>query len=115
LGCIQAPRTSTQAETATNNGNGSMTTVKCGATYRPTDAKYFEELDKRLAETVRLPTRAKPKSPVAPVTEGATHSKTKVVLTKQDLAFMEKMGLDPKNPRDLKAFAAERRNSLRNS
>jgi hypothetical protein len=27
LGCIQAPRTSTQAETATNNGNGSMTTV----------------------------------------------------------------------------------------
>jgi hypothetical protein len=32
LGGIQAPRTSTQAETATNNGNGSVTTVKCGAT-----------------------------------------------------------------------------------
>jgi hypothetical protein len=32
LGCIQAPRTSTQAETATNDGNGSVTTIKCGAT-----------------------------------------------------------------------------------
>jgi hypothetical protein len=28
----QAPRTSTQAETATNNGNGSVTTVNWGAT-----------------------------------------------------------------------------------
>jgi hypothetical protein len=39
LGCIQAPRTSTQAETATNNGNGSMTTVKCGATQSPEEPK----------------------------------------------------------------------------
>jgi hypothetical protein len=32
LGYIQAPRTSTQAEIATHDGNGSVTTIKCGAT-----------------------------------------------------------------------------------
>jgi hypothetical protein len=32
LGCTQTPRTSTQAETTTGNGNGSMTTVNWGAT-----------------------------------------------------------------------------------
>jgi hypothetical protein len=35
LGCTQTPRTSTQAETTTGNGNGSMTTVNWGATDRP--------------------------------------------------------------------------------
>jgi hypothetical protein len=79
--------------------------------YKPSDEEYYQELDRRLAKTVKLPTRTKPKSPVAPVTESATHSKTKVVLTKQDLAFMAKMGMDPKNPAHLKAFAAERRSS----
>jgi hypothetical protein len=86
--------------------------------YSPSDAGYFEELDRRLSKTVRLPTHTRSKaavSPVAPVTEGVTHSKTKVVLTKQDLAFMAKMGMDPKNPAHLKAFAAERRTSLRSS
>lgn len=83
--------------------------------YSPTEESYFEELDRRLAKTVRLPTRTKPKSPVAPVTESATRSKTKVVLSKQDLAFMEQMGMDTKNPAHLKAFAAERRTSQRSS
>jgi hypothetical protein len=32
LGRTQVPKTSTQAETATNNGNGSVTTVNWGAT-----------------------------------------------------------------------------------
>jgi hypothetical protein len=45
--------------------------------FSPDEEGYFEELDRRLAKTVRLPTRAKPKSPVAPVTEGTTPSKTK--------------------------------------
>ena len=31
-GVLLVPRTSTQAEAATGNGNGSMTTVKCSAT-----------------------------------------------------------------------------------
>jgi hypothetical protein len=84
--------------------------------YSPGEAGYFEEMDRRLAKVVRLPTRAKPTSPVAPVTEGATVPKTKVVLSRGDLAFMEKMGMDTKNPKHLKAFAAERRRSaMRNS
>jgi DNA polymerase III gamma/tau subunit len=86
--------------------------------YSPSDAGYFEELDRRLSKTVRLPTHTRSKaavSPVAPVAEGVTRSKTRVVLSKQDLAFMEKMGLDTNNPQHLKAFAAERRNSLRSS
>jgi hypothetical protein len=81
----------------------------------PADAGYFEELDKRLAKTVKLPTRARTKSPVAPVMDTPQRSRTKVVLTKQDLAFMEKMGMDPKDPKHLKAFAAERSSSLRKS
>jgi hypothetical protein len=36
----QAPRTSTQAETATNNGNGSVTTVNWGATHDNRNACY---------------------------------------------------------------------------
>jgi hypothetical protein len=35
LGRTQVPKTSTQAETATNNGNDSVTTVKWGATEHP--------------------------------------------------------------------------------
>jgi hypothetical protein len=37
------------------------------------------------------------------------------MLSRQDLAFMEKLGMDPKNPAHLRAYAAERRSSLRKS
>jgi hypothetical protein len=82
----------------------------------PGEQGYFEELDRRLAKTVRLPTRTRSKSPVAPVTDTPPRGRHKVVLSKGDLAFMERMGMDTKNPAHLKAFAAERRtSSLRES
>jgi hypothetical protein len=42
LGCTQTPRTSTQAETTTGNGNGSMTTVNWGATNRLFSIKFSQ-------------------------------------------------------------------------
>jgi hypothetical protein len=58
LGRTQAPRASTQAETATHNGNGSVTTVNWGATgvFVFSGNSQFKDKDgsKRIGKTEKI-------------------------------------------------------------
>ena len=98
------------------------------------DTAYFQELDRRLVQrapmlaeyiNVQDPAPAadpddppkpnkkagkrgkrKPaKSPVAPAGNGGGEGRTKVAITRADIAKMERFGLDPDKPEDVKAFA----------
>lgn len=81
--------------------------------YDPTSAEYFAELDRRLNQSVKLPNREQPQRrqqpSVAPVDRGgATRPSNRVVLTREDRNFMLQVKLNPNNPDDVKAYAAEK-------
>ena len=95
------------------------------------DEAYFQELDRRLIEEAptlkefidvpdpkpaadpgEKPKKAgkrgkrKPaRTPVAPAGNGGGEGRTRVTITQADTAKMERFGLDPENPEDVKAFA----------
>jgi hypothetical protein len=78
--------------------------------YAHDDPQYYNELDRRLQEQVRLPTSKRDDTP-SPVQSGrasTSASKGKVVITKEDQALMRKVGLDPKNRTHLREWAKEK-------
>lgn len=80
------------------------------------DPKYYEELDRRIAETVKVPKVERAADPVVPkprANPAAGPSKHKVTLTKADLTNMQRFGLDTTNPAHLRQYAIEKRNSER--
>lgn len=91
----------------------------------PSTPEYFVELDSRINDVVKVPKAAaetprpppKPRlSPVAPAGDGGDtmpRNPNKVVLTKADLASMERVGLDVRNKDHLREYARNKMNSAR--
>ena len=76
---------------------------------------YYAELDRQLKRAIVLPgaKRDNGASPAAAPPAGAPTSKRRVTLDRSDLAFMQKIGLDPKNPEHVKSYAKEKIATMR--
>lgn len=88
---------------------------------KPDTQAYFDELDRRIDESMKRPNAAaapvvvppkqKPKAALSPVVgagndgDAAPVNRNKVTLTKADLATMERYGLDTRNKDHLREFA----------
>ncbi len=74
---------------------------------------FYRKLDRRVRESVRLPTREKPeprRSTLGRLPEAAGKSSSRVVITSEDKALMRRMGMDPTNKAHLQEYAKEKRN-----
>lgn len=79
--------------------------------YDPNTPEYFAEMDKRIHAEFSHLAPAAPKVAAAPVVQQTTTglaqpvNRGKVRLTRDDLANMERFGMDPKDPKALREYA----------